>query len=670
MIFSRPINIIAGKNGAGKTILLNEIYKYLSTRKSEILSEVESTFSQPKIFYVRQNDLILRREKIYEIIKEYTEYNLVKSNIENSLNCLNLTDEMDENLFRLKMMKNKVTNNMEKYQKFKSLTDEKEKIENYLKSKESKKLFDKIVEVQDQIAAEENVLDNFENDAFLLKKEHLEKEIQNLKSQIENEENLIERKKILWREEMKIKEKIKKYRNDRRVINLIEFDPEITNAIIAVLGNKLKAKVVQYENEALEEIENLKFRQSYLCLEKIETNQNNTDEENIDTKKMIPMKKLIKTKAEYNILKDFLFKDVFIVEKLDFDSPNKILVTLNGQVQHKSGAISGGYEENFELKQMISEKENYKKGVNKLKEIENELKKVSESSIADTKKLILKIIESKEEEVKKIKVSKKMINYNLEKLKILLKRLIDQKNALNFPSDFQINQNFENENLHEKIGNLNKEIKKIMINQKIDYNEIFNKIEDLIKRNKELEEDKKKLQKLAQDLTISNEEFIKNNTDQVLNRVLYFFQEINGKELHSSEIESEESKSSSLSTNKENNENNNFNHLLNKVKDRDETNFLLRKISNLSGGQLQMLTIALVLSLHEIIQFDVILLDEIDSNLDDTKNSNLRNILSKLKAQVFQISHRKTGLSGNKFFWLETEKVEEISHNELLTRLV
>ena len=84
------------------------------------------------------------------------------------------------------------------------------------------------------------------------------------------------------------------------MIDLIEFDQDITDAVIAVLGNRLKAKVVQYEDEALQEIKDIKFRQTYLVMEKIDVQETKTEKA---VHGMIPMKKLIKTKAEFNRLK-------------------------------------------------------------------------------------------------------------------------------------------------------------------------------------------------------------------------------------------------------------------------------------------------------------------------------------------------------------------------------
>ncbi|KRH95232.1 Structural maintenance of chromosome [Pseudoloma neurophilia] len=699
---AKGTNMIAGGNGSGKSVMLTGIYQYLTNGTSDLIRDVSlmKPYNEYRVYYIKQDDLITNRLHIEAIIKEQTMYNFIKENIKSSLKNIEINDA-DENSYKLKVINTKVQNNIENFKAHKKLLTEKEKIENYMRSKESKKLCTKIIELQDKIASEEILSDNFENNISLIKKEKLEKEIFDLKAQLSNEHDLIERKKILWREESKIKESIKKYRNDRRVIDLIEFDKGITDALIAVLGNRLKAKVVQYEGEALNEIENLKFRQTYLVLDKLPNVEDSKQE--IQKEGFIAMKKLIKTKEEFNRLKEFLFKDIYIVENIvssqnelsesDYFARNKILVTLTGQVLHKNGAITGGFEENKDLKYMINEKETYRKGIERLKEIEDQLKKVADSSISSTKNLINKIIAEKENEIKNTTISKNNINYNLEKMKICLNRLIEQKKDLNISDDFQLDPSFEKKNLYEELGRINKELRSIMINKKIDYEDIANRIDELVKKDVDLEKQKLKMQKIAQELLDENDETLKVNMKQICERITHFYNKIGVFDFTAdSPICSESETKENFKNSQAKSQNGDFfsspfdsnpdlkeafkniqlksQSAESDIFSLDESNELIKNIRNLSGGQLQILTLSLMFAINEIAPFDVILLDEIDSNLDESKMANLQSLITETKAQIFQISHKKNLRNYQKCFWITKEKIEQISNEELYAKLI
>lgn len=83
-----------------------------------------------------------------------------------------------------------------------------------------------------------------------------------------------------------------------------------------------------------------------------------------------------------------------------------------------------------------------------------------------------------------------------------------------------------------------------------------------------------------------------------------------------------------------------------------------------------MLTLAFMFSINEIVKFDILLLDEIDSNLDETKIANLNNLLRNLKSQIFQISHRKSSLCGDKYFHVNSDIITEQSKEEAESRFI
>ncbi|ELQ76000.1 Structural maintenance of chromosome protein 3 [Trachipleistophora hominis] len=697
MEFSKRINIIGGNNGAGKSVLLTALDTCVTNTdtKNDVITDI--TFGgeakeSAKVYYIRQNEKIHDENKIEEKVKEQFNYYQINTIIAEIFSNLNI--ENDDLMYKLKKVGIKVKNNLQKFLAHRKLMKEKRKIENYIKMKESAELCKKIVEVQDKICQEEAVGDNFENDVLLMKKDKLEKEIAWLKKETEKDDvmNDLERKKVLWREESKLKENLKKYRNEKRVVDLIEVDDNAINAVIAVIGNRLKCMVVDYEEEALEKIKSLRFRQSFIVMDKIE-DVNDGEEQN---ESMVPLKHLVKTKKEYNRLKEFLFKDIYLVKDLTkVSASNKILVTLKGEVLHKSGAISGGYDENKEYMNLFIEKLEYKKSLERLKEIEKELKNMKNSeSDANRKELIKKIIQEKEEELQKIKISSNYININLERLKLVLNRLIEQKEVLGSFRDEDIT-GLEDVNLNEELGRVNKEMREIMISKRIDYEDVGARIEKLFKRNEELIKNKKKIEKMADNLKKENEDEILKHVKEVREKLVVYYHLISGKEEtseetknSSSDVKKNDAADNNISFDKgddvdvENNKNNYQGSITDTHDHQNATSAMDREgksmtkpddflstIGMLSGGQLQILTISLMLSLNDILKYDIVLLDEIDSNLDDCKIQNLTKICTKLKVQIFLITHRKNSLVGDKYFWIEKDSVSEISREDMEARI-
>lgn len=682
MEFSKHVNVICGNNGSGKSVLLTALDGYVkgTDTKNDIIGDVSldgEIGDATKVYYIRQNEKIQDENGIEERVREQFNYYQINTIIAEVLSNLNI--ENDDLMYRLRKVGVKVKNNLQKFLAHRKLMKERDRIENYIKVKESKELYEKIMEVQDKINQEETVADNFENDMLLMKKDRLEKEIVNLKSEVEKDGlmNDLERKKVLWREESKLKENVKKYRNEKRVIDLIEVDENAINAVVAVIGNRLKCKVVDYEDEALERIRSLKFRQTFIVMDKIEEVDNREEE----SRSMVPLKHLIKTKKEYNRLKNYLFKDVYLVKDLgEANTSNKILVTLKGEVLHKSGAVSGGYDENKEYYSLFTEKNEYRKNIARLKEIEKELKNIKDSeSDTNRKELIKKIIKEKEEELQKIKISSSYINLNLERLKLVLNRLIEQKEVLGiFHEEDMVN--LHQINLNEELGKINKELRTIMINKRIDYEEVGARIDKLFKRNEELVKHRKRIEKLAENLKKENEDGIRRHLKNVRDKIVYYYDLINGQEEKDSRYgNSSPGKddtysqfiNTGASTCLEDYQNNNQGSENSSATKKHVTrpdNFL-STIGSMSGGQLQMLTISLMLSLNEVLNYDIIFLDEIDSNLDDNKIRNLERIFAGLKTQIVIITHRKNGLLGNKYFWIEKDSVSEISKVDMETRI-
>ena len=67
------LNIIAGDNGSGKTVLLNEFHKILNGKKSESITDAafHKSLENLKVYYIKQDDLIFNKQKIHKINQQF-----------------------------------------------------------------------------------------------------------------------------------------------------------------------------------------------------------------------------------------------------------------------------------------------------------------------------------------------------------------------------------------------------------------------------------------------------------------------------------------------------------------------------------------------------------------------------------------------------------------------
>ncbi|MGA2957451.1 MAG: chromosome segregation protein SMC [Thermodesulfobacteriota bacterium] len=138
------------------------------------------------------------------------------------------------------------------------------------------------------------------------------------------------------------------------VEDIIETDPKYECVVESVLGEKLQHFIVQNHEESLKAIEYLKAhgsgRSSFIPLH---VKQNPLFSSTVSPDGMvIPLLDVIKVKEEFTHLAQHLFGDVWIVPDLrqaidlwNRDSIWKTLVTLDGEVLHPSGVVTGGSKE-------------------------------------------------------------------------------------------------------------------------------------------------------------------------------------------------------------------------------------------------------------------------------------------------------------------------------------
>jgi len=135
------------------------------------------------------------------------------------------------------------------------------------------------------------------------------------------------------------------------VEDIVEPEPEYECVVESVLGERLQHFIVQSHQESLEAIHYLKThgsgRSSFIPI-KVKQNPAIPQTTSINEGGM-PLLEVVKVKEEFAHLATYLFGDVWVVPDLhqaidlwNRDSIWKTLVTLDGEVLHPSGVVTGG----------------------------------------------------------------------------------------------------------------------------------------------------------------------------------------------------------------------------------------------------------------------------------------------------------------------------------------
>jgi len=138
------------------------------------------------------------------------------------------------------------------------------------------------------------------------------------------------------------------------VEDIVETDPQYECVVESVLGEKLQHFIVQNHEESLKAIDYLKAqgsgRSSFIPLR---VKPSPLSSASASPNGMVtPLLDVVKVKGEFTPLAEYLFGDVWIVptlrEAIDLWNQNgiwKTLVTLDGEVLHPSGVVTGGSKE-------------------------------------------------------------------------------------------------------------------------------------------------------------------------------------------------------------------------------------------------------------------------------------------------------------------------------------
>jgi chromosome segregation protein len=189
------------------------------------------------------------------------------------------------------------------------------------------------------------------------------------------------------------------------VEDIIETDPQYECVVESVLGEKLQHFIVQNHEESLKAIDYLKAqgsgRSSFIPL-RLKPNPHSSPAA-YPNGVVTPLLDVVKVKPEFTQLAQFFFGDVWIVPDLrqaidlwNQDGIWKILVTLDGEVLHPSGVVTGGSKE-----QVSSGTFHRKREIRDLTQSTEELRKTIASREEKQEELLgkMKLLESAVEEM-------------------------------------------------------------------------------------------------------------------------------------------------------------------------------------------------------------------------------------------------------------------------------
>ncbi len=175
------------------------------------------------------------------------------------------------------------------------------------------------------------------------------------------------------------------------VEDIVETDPQYECVVESVLGEKLQHFIVQNHEESLKAIDYLKAqgsgRSSFIPLQ-LKPNPHPSPVAS-PSGIVTPLLDVVKVKPEFTHLAQYFFEDVWIVPDLrqaidlwNQDGIWKILVTLDGEVLHPSGVVTGGSKEQVssgtfhrkrEIRDLTQSTEEFRKAITSREERQEEL---------------------------------------------------------------------------------------------------------------------------------------------------------------------------------------------------------------------------------------------------------------------------------------------------------
>lgn len=493
-----------------------------------------------------------------------------------------------------------------------------------------------------------------------------EKEIENLKDSIKELKNLRanQKKRSSSNKSRAVKELLKRDRGGvyGTIEGLMEVDPKYRIGIETAAGGHLHDLIVDSRSTAIESVNYLKKnklgRARFLPLRKISEGRRSPD-----SKKALKMDgvigyaiDLVDFESKYRRAFSYVFKDTLIAEELEAvkQVDNVRVVTLDGDVLSRGGAISGGQSKKKKKKSKKGKKEFEKKIQNKKERIESlqgkvkssreEIKKLSDKLDELEKKQDLKNekdeelkdeIEKKQKKLDRIKKKRKEIYRKLEKKRTKKNRFDKEMGQLESEleglSEVEEKEGLIDEpvqDLVKKKRRLGRELDKLKpVNMKSieEYEESKKEVDELEEKIALLREEKREVERMIGDIERKKKEQFYRKMNALSENFGKIFERLfQGGSAHL-ELEEEGNIESGL--------------LIKAHPPGKELNVL----TSLSGGEKSLTAIAFIFAVQELSPSPFYVMDEIDAALDKRRSGRLAKLLEEYskESQFILISHNE-----------------------------
>ncbi|MEM5828199.1 MAG: AAA family ATPase [Candidatus Aenigmatarchaeota archaeon] len=433
------------------------------------------------------------------------------------------------------------------------------------------------------------------------------------------------------------------------IADLMKVDPKYQVAIEVAAANHLYDIVVENFEVAKTCIEYLKRekigRATFLPLDKL--NYKRLDEKFLEIEGVIGIASdLIEYDKKFEPAFEFVFGNTLVIENLDVAKAIGIgkvrMVTLDGDLIERSGAITGGYF----VKKVITEAsktkeiEKYREQIRKLEEenklleeeiksLESELKKIKPVEIQLIPEIDEKELENLRKERRKLFDEKLNLQNKISNNKIKIAKLEAEKERyLSELEEFREVEDILNESIEKLTVMLDKlqyEIKSLgTINFKAieEFEKIKEEFENLKQKFDKVKEEKEKVIQMINEIERKRREIFFNTLNLVSEKFNELFNRVVGGE---AKLELEDY-------------NNLDSGLLIKVK---FPNKGYVDLDSLSGGEKTLVALLFLLSLQMIKPVAFYAMDEIDAALDKVNSEKIANLLKEIskQTQIIVITH-------------------------------
>lgn len=433
------------------------------------------------------------------------------------------------------------------------------------------------------------------------------------------------------------------------IADLMKVDPKYQVAIEVAAANHLYDIVVENFEVAKTCIEYLKRekigRATFLPLDKL--NYKRLDEKFLEIEGVIGIASdLIEYDKKFEPAFEFVFGNTLVIENLDVAKAIGIgkvrMVTLDGDLIERSGAITGGYF----VKKVVTEAsktkeiEKYREQIRKLEEenklleeeiksLESELKKIKPVEIQLIPEIDEKELENLRKERRKLFDEKLNLQNKISNNKIKIAKLEAEKERyLSELEEFREVEDILNESIEKLTVMLDKlqyEIKSLgTINFKAieEFEKIKEEFENLKQKFDKVKEEKEKVIQMINEIERKRREIFFNTLNLVSEKFNELFNRVVGGE---AKLELEDY-------------NNLDSGLLIKVK---FPNKGYVDLDSLSGGEKTLVALLFLLSLQMIKPVAFYAMDEIDAALDKVNSEKIANLLKEIskQTQIIVITH-------------------------------